>query len=97
MNLKIDVQEHFYTTDFYQVSAFSEEHQIISIYYFVKALEQFKVSIKKTPFDFDESQKAKILLDNYAQSFRFIDSLDFNENCMTLPIDKVVANMIVKI
>ena len=96
MNLKIEVLEHFYTTDFYQVSAFSNEHQIISIYYTVKALEELKVSIKKTPFEFDESQQKTILENNYAQSFRLIDYEYFNENCMTLQIDKVVAKMIME-
>src|SRR5437763_4335240 len=39
MGLSISVEDHLYTTDFYQVSAFNNEHQIISIYYHVKALE----------------------------------------------------------
>src|SRR3954447_10752767 len=39
MNLEVEVGEHIYTTDYYQVSAFNPAHQIISIYYFVKALE----------------------------------------------------------
>src|SRR6188508_430886 len=39
MNLKVEVTEHLYTTDFYQESAFLAGHQIISIYYYVKALE----------------------------------------------------------
>ena len=39
MNLEITVGEHIYTTDFYQQSAFNPDHQIISIYYFVKAME----------------------------------------------------------
>ena len=33
MNLKIEVTEHIYTTDFYQKSAFNADDQIISIYY----------------------------------------------------------------
>src|SRR5881398_4182065 len=38
MNLRVEVGEHLYTTDFYQISAFNREQQIISIYYLVKAL-----------------------------------------------------------
>ena len=34
MNLKIEVEEHIYTTDFFQPSVFKNGDQIISIYYF---------------------------------------------------------------
>ena len=36
LNLDIEVLDHFYTTDFFQPSAF-DDSQVISIYYFVKA------------------------------------------------------------
>ncbi len=38
MDLDVQVEEHIYTTDYFQMSAFNPEHQIISIYYFVKAI-----------------------------------------------------------
>ncbi|HQY12896.1 MAG TPA: NUDIX domain-containing protein, partial [Ferruginibacter sp.] len=56
MNLKVEVGDHIYTTDFYQVSAFNPGHQIISIYYFVKALEPITAPLRSFPFDFDEQQ-----------------------------------------
>src|SRR6266487_5025673 len=56
MDLNVEVGEHIYTTDHYQISAFNKEHQIISIYYFVKALEPIKVALKNKEFDFDEDQ-----------------------------------------
>ncbi len=37
LNLDIQVLQHFYTTDFYQHSAF-DDSQVISIYYTVKAI-----------------------------------------------------------
>ena len=37
MGLEIEVLEHFYTTDFYQPSAF-DNSQVVSIYYMVKVL-----------------------------------------------------------
>src|SRR6266513_6357519 len=46
MNLDVEIGEHLYTTDFYQVSAFNPAHQIISIYYLVKALEEIKVPLR---------------------------------------------------
>ena len=33
MSLAVRVTDHLYTTDFFQMSAFNPEHQIISIYY----------------------------------------------------------------
>ena len=36
MDLEVQVDQHLYTTDYYQVSAFNPSHQIISIYYLVK-------------------------------------------------------------
>lgn len=36
LNLDIEVKEHFYTTEFFQLSAF-DHSQVISIYYFVSA------------------------------------------------------------
>lgn len=36
LDLDIDVLDHFYTTDFFQQSAF-DDTQVISIYYFVRA------------------------------------------------------------
>ena len=36
-NLEIEVGELFYLTDFFQVSAFSENDQVISIYYLIRA------------------------------------------------------------
>jgi 8-oxo-dGTP diphosphatase len=36
LDIEIEVKEHFYTTDFFQESAF-DQSQVISIYYFVSA------------------------------------------------------------
>ena len=43
MQLNVLVTDHIYTTDFFQMSAFNPEHQIISIYYRVEALEDIRV------------------------------------------------------
>ncbi len=56
MNLEVEIGEHLYTTDFYQAVAFSPDQQIISIYYYVKALEEIKVPLRNKVFDFDEQQ-----------------------------------------
>ena len=56
MNLNVRVTDHLYTTDFFQMSAFNPEHQIISIYYRVVALEEIHVPLRRREFDFDEEQ-----------------------------------------
>ncbi len=94
MDLKVKVTSHFYTTDFYQVSAFNPDHQIISIYYTVKALEEIKVQLCNAPFQFTNDQMEIYDRVGETETFRFIDWDDFSEDSVTLPIDKIVAQKI---
>jgi 8-oxo-dGTP diphosphatase len=94
MNLAIEVGEHLYTTDFFQISAFNPDHQIISIYYRVKALEPIKVRLSETAFDFDEEQMRTYQNQNETESFRFINREDLLEDSVTLPIDKIVVKQL---
>lgn len=92
MNLKVEVGSHLYTTDFFQMSAFNPSHQILSIYYYVKALEPFSVSFKQTPFDFEPHQVADPA--GESEVFRLIHVNDLNEASVTLPIDKIVTQLV---
>jgi 8-oxo-dGTP diphosphatase len=94
MNLDVAVGDHIYTTDFFQMSAFNPDHQIISIYYFVEALEPIKAPLRTTPFDFDEAQLAVYAEKREIETFRFVDWEQFSGASVTLPIDKVVADII---
>lgn len=94
MNLNIAVGDHIYTTDYFQVSAFNPDHQIISIYYFVTPLEPISARLSTTPFDFDEQQMQLYNQQNETESFRFIDWENVNEDCVTLPIDKLVVRLL---
>ncbi len=94
MNLNVAVGSHLYTTDFFQMSAFNPEHQIISIYYFAEALEPIRVPLRSKPFDFDEAQLAIYQEKREIETFRFIDWELFSEESVTLPIDKVVATLL---
>src|SRR6185436_13115791 len=91
MGLNVEIGEHIYTTDFFQMSAFNPEHQIISIYYLAKALEPIKAPLRSVPFDFDEQQLAVYKERGETETFRFIDWNDFSEGSVNLPIDKIVA------
>jgi ADP-ribose pyrophosphatase YjhB (NUDIX family) len=94
MDLKVEICNHLYTTDFFQMSAFNPDHQIISIYYLVKALEKIKAPLRDKLFDFDERQIAVYNDTGETETFRFIDWNDFSAESVTLPIDKVVAKMV---
>lgn len=94
MNLDVEVGAHLYTTDFFQMSAFNPEHQIISIYYWVKALEEIRVRLSTRPFHFDDAQLETYQRDNECESFRFIPFEELTENSVSLPIDKIVAGLI---
>ncbi|MCW3093706.1 MAG: hypothetical protein JWP81_4775 [Ferruginibacter sp.] len=94
MNLEVSIADHIYTTDFFQQSAFNSAHQILSIYYFVKALEPISVTLRDKEFHFDESQLVLYSQTQQIESFRFVDWENFSADTVTLPIDKMVAAMI---
>lgn len=58
LGIEIEIQNHFYTTDFFQESVFNINDQLISVYYLVKSketdsIENGRMSIdKKAPNDF---------------------------------------------
>ncbi len=94
MNLNVQVTDHLYTTDFFQMSAFNPEHQIISIYYYVEALEPITVPIRTQLFDFDEAQMEVYRKTGETETFRFIPWDQFSGASVDLPIDKVVADIV---
>lgn len=84
---EVEIIEHFYTTDFFQQSAFNIEHQIISIYYLVKPTSEFEIKTTEKVFDFENER-------DHAQTFRWIKKEALSEKDFTLPIDKVVGRML---
>jgi 8-oxo-dGTP diphosphatase len=94
MSLEVRVGDHLYTTDFFQMSAFNPEHQILSIYYQAHALEPIRVPLRDKPFDFDDRQLGIYRETGETETFRFIDWDQFTPEAVTLPIDKVVAALV---
>lgn len=94
LNLKVEVGKHIYTTDFFQISAFNNKYQIISIYYEAFALEPITAPLREKPFDFDEQQMAIYQKTGEIETPRFIEWEAFNSEQLTLPIDKIVADMV---
>lgn len=90
--LEVTVGEHLYTTDFFQISAFNNKDQIISIYYKVHCTNLSVLKTSEIAFDFLAEQTA----DNTrtAESFRWIHWNELTEESMSLPIDKVAIRFL---
>jgi 8-oxo-dGTP diphosphatase len=94
MNLAVKIENHLYTTDYFQMSAFNPDDQIISIYYFAEALEPITAPLRNKEFDFDEDQLNIYKETNEIETFRFVAWNKFSAETVTLPIDKIVAAML---
>lgn len=90
--LSVHVQDHFYTTDFYQLSAFNKLDQVISIYYYVHCEDTSKLKTSTIPFDFLPEQVADAK--GEAESFRWIEWDAISAEIMSLPIDKVAIKLL---
>ena len=93
-NLDVTIGDHLYTTDFFQVSAFNHTDQIISIYYEVHAAEPILLHTKTALFDFEDHQVADP--NGCSEVFRWINFDELHENMVSLPIDKIVVEMVKK-
>lgn len=87
LNQKIEVGDHFYTTDFYQQSAFDSTQQVISIYYLVHLPNNAESVSALPPVNHTNKSEA-------TATFRWISLNEFNEELLTFPIDRMVGKMI---
>ncbi len=92
--LDVTIGEHIYTTDYFQMSAFNKNHQIISIYYWVHANEPISLNTKTELFDFLPEQVAD--KNGECEVFRWIEWTDLTEATVSLPIDKIVISQLKK-
>jgi ADP-ribose pyrophosphatase YjhB (NUDIX family) len=83
----IEVVNHFYTTDFYQQSAFNTNQQLISIYYTVEPSGAMTKPINEWFSLMDNGKEVQ-------QRFRFVPVKELTAALLTFPIDKVVAELI---
>jgi len=88
-NLEIEIVRHFYTTDFFVKSLFSEE-QLISVYYFVKPISKVDFKISTIPFDFSDQKESS------KQSFRIKPIQNISESELNFPVDKYVLDLLKK-
>ena len=85
LGIEIQDEEHFYTTDFLQVSAFSGEEQLISVYYKVSSSQEELIKQNQNSLDIDEG-------DEHVFLWKKIEDLSVND--VTYPIDKLVVKML---
>jgi ADP-ribose pyrophosphatase YjhB (NUDIX family) len=93
--IEVHVGDHFYTTDFFQISAFNHKDQIISIYYLVHTADTKIILTKAKAFDFLPEQVADP--NGTAEHLRWIPLSTVSEDAMTLPIDKVAIKMLIEL
>lgn len=86
---EVEVLEHFYTTDYFQPSAFNKAHQLLSIYYFFKTIDLPKFRISNKKFDFENLKEG-------VESFRWVPMEKLSEDDFEFPVDKKVAGMLKK-
>lgn len=80
--------EHFYTTDFFQQSAFhADPMQVLAVYYTFRVADASALSVTTTPFD-------PAVMKAGAEAFRWLDLATSAEEDVTLPIDRVVWRML---
>ena len=79
LNLAIEVEEHFYTQDFFQVNAFNSSEQILLIYYKVKTTAEALKELK--------------VLDDDIVELIWKPIMELNPDEMTLLADQVVIDL----
>lgn len=80
--------EHFYTTDFFQQSAFhADPMQVLAVYYTFRVADANALSVTTAPFD-------PAVMKAGAEAFRWLHLATSAEEDVTLPIDRVVWRML---
>ena len=82
------VIKHLYTTDFFITSAFNHKQQLISIYYQIEPKNSVQFKVSSFLFDFEKVEGA--------QSFRWINIEEIEENTFTFQIDKEIGKRLKK-
>lgn len=87
LGIAIQVDSHFYTTDFYLPSAFNPLDQILSIYYRVSVLDDVEL-----PYHLPAPSDSEVM--EAGQIFRWYPIAALSTALLQLPADRVVASML---
>jgi len=82
VEIKIEVGELFYMTDFFQVSAFDPNEQIFSVYYVVDFTDWKTIPVTDKAFDLKGRQEVH----------RWVNLVEIDSDAFKFPIDKIVAD-----
>lgn len=87
MQAEITELSHFYTTDFFQASAFHKDTQLISVYYraALKNIESFPAKVSIIP-NYPNNRKTA--------HFRWFPLSKLTPDNLTFPIDKYVTKLL---
>ncbi len=81
-DLEIEVGPLFYLTDFFQVSAFSENDQVISVYYLIRV---------------DLNALDQLINDQTSvEKLHWVNLSELTEEQLSLPIDRIVAQKLIR-
>jgi len=81
LNLDCTIKTHFYTTDFFQRSAFKSNEQLIAVYYFIDIPDIN--SIYTFPLQLNQSH-------NHQLRFFWQAISELNDTMLTFPVDKLI-------
>ena len=81
LDVTVKVHDLFYINDFYQVSSFNKNDQLMSVYYYVSLVDG-EIQTTETPFLFETDEP---------QCFRWMDLKVITKSDFTFPIDKIVV------
>jgi len=87
LGIEIKDIKHFYTTDFFQVSAFNPSGQLISVYYTVKTENLKSIQTVK-----DKYESLSEIEDS--QVFRWINMDVLSKEFLTWPVDQHVVGLL---
>ncbi|HYG52028.1 MAG TPA: NUDIX domain-containing protein [Flavobacteriales bacterium] len=84
LSLEIIPGKLFFINDFFLLSAFNPNHQVIGIYYLVSCNNPERIPVANVPFAYAEKAHG-------SQSFRWIDLKELTPEHFHFPLDKMVA------
>ena len=85
MGIEITVENLFYVNDFFQVSAFNEDHQLLSFYYLINYSHTDKIGKLEYTYPLNEDGEKQ----------RWVSISELHEDNFTFPIDKKVIQKLI--
>lgn len=84
--IDVEVDQHVYTTDFFQQSAFKKTDQLISVYYTVSSGASHQIRLDEHTVA--NGEKTECL------RFFWVKLSELNESMLTFPVDKLVSRIL---